>query len=431
VGSRLTKSSIKSATNSPGGVLKEMNKLLITGLCIGFSAFALRAGDPAPLSHSSAPGNRQMAVNAMNDLIAHFWEGSPEDGHITRTWGGYHYSPLPNERGALWERATLYFAMDNLHQLTGDPDLARRLSAEWHHVKSLYPAEKLQAVGEDSGTNWACDDAGWSALFYLAAYRATGDPDALADAKGVVNNAYARWLDNELGGGMWYADEKHVVNYDSISRRKSLYQIAIVLTSLHLYEITHEKAFLDPAMNCYDWMESHLLRPDGLYWCDYNSDGPLGASRPNDIHEAGSVSFLGGNMGMGAAHAILYRLTADKKYRQRALRTATALRTGLLVNSNGIFIDDRDAWANGTFAGDWVREVLALPGIVFEDRVVLQKTARAIYTKARTPDGYYGPCWDGVANGQKCPWTNSWAQQIMTSANAVNIIIAGAVAGSK
>jgi len=253
----------------------------------------------------------------------------------------------------------------------------------------------------------------------------------LADARGVVTNAYARWLDNELGGGMWYADEKHQINGKPALRAKSLYQVAIVLVSLRLYEITHEKSYLDQAMNCYDWMESHLLRPDGLYWCDYNSKGPVGADRPNDIREAGSVSFLGGNMGMGAAHAILFRLTSDKKYRQRAIRTATALRTGPFVNADGVFIDDRDAWTNGTFAGEWAREVLALPGISSGDRTVLQKSARAIYTKARTPDGYYGPCWDGVAKGRECPWTNSWAQQIMTSANAVNMIIAGAVSAEK
>ena len=63
-------------------------------------------------------------------------------------------------------------------------------------------------------------------------------------------------------------------------------------------------------------MEEHLLRGDGLYWCDYESAGPRGRDRPNDIHEAGSVVFLGGNMAMGVLHARLYRASGDDTYEE-------------------------------------------------------------------------------------------------------------------
>ena len=56
-------------------------------------------------------------------------------------------------------------------------------------------------------------------------------------------------------------------------------------------------------------------------------------------------------------------------------------------------------------------------------------TARAIYTRARTPDGYYGGCWNGPADGAASRWSSigSRPQQLMTSTNAVNMIVAAAV----
>ena len=134
-------------------------------------------------------------------------------------------------------------------------------------------------------------------------------------------------------------------------------------------------------------------------------------------------------MGMGVVHARFYRTTGEEKYRQRAIRTAEAL-TKHLTNAEGVFINDRDAWVNGTFASDWAREVLSLPGVDRQHKAVLQKTADSIYTKARTADGYYGASWSGLAGGTDSAWfrIGSRPQQIMTSASSVDMIV-GAAAG--
>ena len=184
----------------------------------------------------------------------------------------------------------------------------------------------------------------------------TGDPTALTCAEGLVTNAFNRWLDNQLGGGMWYSDAEQV---------KSLYQVAIVLSALKIYELTGDQTCYTNAMRCYTWMETYLLRSniDNLYWCDYNASGPVGQNRPEDIQEAGSVVFLGGNMGMALLHARLYQLTGDTNYLNRAIRTVNAIYNSPLVTSTGIYLDDRDAWTEGTFAGDFAREVLSLPGM--------------------------------------------------------------------
>ena len=380
-------------------------------LCVVFAAQLAAAGSPD--DHF-----RLVARSGVDDLLRNFWTGDETSGQIVNTWHGCSKLPLPDARGGLWERGTMFFVLEDLWRITGDPTLRQRLRADWNRTKGVYPAAKLEACGQDSGTNWAVDDAGWSALMYLAAYRVTEDADALNRARGLVNAAFARWMDDQLGGGMWYRDKRD---------QKSLYQVAIVLAALRLHRITGDYSFHERAVKCYAWMEEHLLRDDGLYWADLEAAGPKGKNRPNDIHEAGSVVFLGGNMAMGVIHAWLFRATDDDKFRQRALRTADAL-LKRLTTAEGVFINDRDAWANGTFAGDWAREVLSLPGIGSEHRAALRKTADSIFTRARTPDGYYGGSWSGPAEGDGSAWfrKKSMPQQIMTSANSVNMIVAAA-----
>jgi predicted alpha-1,6-mannanase (GH76 family) len=362
---------------------------------------------------------REQAVAAMGDLINHFWTGMPETGHIVGTSHGLPTTSPKNERGILWERGMLYITLENLWQVTGDATLLKRLQSDWSYTKTRFSIEQLEACGQASGTNWAADDAGWSALMYLAAHHATGDADALARARGLVRASFNHWLDDQLGGGMWYSDKRD---------RKSLYQTALVLAALRIHELTGDEYFREQALKCYTWMETHLLREDGLYWCDYGAAGPFGLNRPQDIHEAGSVVFLGGNMAMGVLHARLFRATKDDKYRERALRNATAL-LKQITTAEGVFMDDRDAWTNGVFAGDWAREVLSLPGADNGLRDALHQTADSIFSKARTPAGLFGGSWSGPPEGEGSVWwkKKSRPEQIMTSANAVNMIVAACI----
>ena len=133
-------------------------------------------------------------------------------------------------------------------------------------------------------------------------------------------------------------------------------------------------------------------------------------------------------MAMGVIHARLYHSTKDDKQREHALRTAVAL-CQQVTTKEGVFMDDRDAWTNGVFAGDWAREVLSLPGAGSELRMALRKTADSIFAKARTQAGFFGGSWSGPAEGEGSVWwkKKSLPEQIMTSASAVNMIVAACV----
>lgn len=390
-----------------------MNMLRVACLLTGMSLLSVSAAETA-IQHY-----REQAIAAMDDLLNHFWTGSPDEGHIVGTSHGLPTAAPKNERGILWERAMLFITLENLWQVTGDATLLQRLQADWSYTKKKFSIEQLEACGQTSGMNWAADDAGWSALMYLAAHHATGDADALARARGLVRASFNHWLDDKLGGGMWYSDKRD---------RKSLYQTALVLAALKIHELTGDEYFHEQALKCHTWMETHLLRDDGLYWCDFGAEGPLGQNRPKDIHEAGSVVFLGGNMAMGVIHAKLFRSTHDDKYREHALRIAAAL-CQQVTTKEGVFIDDRDAWTNGVFAGDWAREVLSLPGADSALRTALRQTANSIFSKARTPNGFFGGSWSGPAEGEGSIWwrKKSLPEQIMTSASAVNMIVAASI----
>jgi hypothetical protein len=190
----------------------------------------------------------------------------------------------------------------------------------------------------------------------------------------------------------------------------------------------------------YQWIETHLLRPDGLYWCDYSAGrpaktkhpmGPEGLNRPNQIATAGSVVYLGGNMGMGACQAYLFQLTGEDAWRQAAFRTAAALRDHL-VDKRGCYLNDRDAFTNGFFASFWARRLTSLPGYDPALLAPLRASAQAI-AASRTTDAYapaYGPGgaghypgdWDGGST-----WENkgSMANMMHVSASSVSVLVAG------
>ena len=370
---------------------------------------------------------QDQAAAAVNDLLAQWWVGDAGAGHITPTHGG---CPTAG-RGVIWERAMMICAMEGLYENGGDPDLNTRIGAQWRYDKTRYKAAELQSCGAGSISPW-CDDACWSLLYYVIVFQETGDADALDDAKVLMRKIHDRWHDDQLGGGLWYNDERKV---------KSLYGAAFAYAGLDLYEASGDLVYKDLAMTEYDWIETHLKRPDHLYWCECsagppadprNPAGPIGQNRPRQIREASSVSYLGGNMAMGACQAFLYQLTGSDPYRQAALRTATALRESA-VDRAGRYINDRDAFTNGVFGSIWARRVLTLPGSDARDRAILRATAMAIVA-ARTTASYapaYGPAgagfysadWNG---GSVWESKGSLANMLHVSASSVGLVVGAA-----
>ncbi|HEY3266696.1 MAG TPA: glycoside hydrolase family 76 protein [Armatimonadota bacterium] len=364
---------------------------------------------------SSGPDSLDLAQAAMTDLYSHFWVGSATTGHVLPTWGGQYNTSFPN--GSMWEHAQMLRAIMDLYQITRDPALQKRISSDWSWVMSKFSASTLTSVGAGTNMNWS-DDAGWSALMYLDVYRATGNASALADAQNLFNNTCARWMDNTYGGGLWYTDE-HL--------QKSVYQVSQILAGLRLYDITGVASYKDKAVSLYNWVDSHLERGNGLYYVDYNSNGPAKGNSPPK--QASSDTMLAGNMAMAVTAARLYRATGDASYLNKAINTANAI-LAVENDGGGLLLNDRDANVEGFYVGDWAAEVLTLPGIGPEHADMLRRTAASIYAAARTPDGYYSGNWSGPAQGPLAAWASGFMpQQIVVSSNSVHMIVGAAAIG--
>ena len=359
-----------------------------------------------------------LALRGVYDMVSHYWNA--ETGEIQKTWNGYPKGwddpDIIDPRGTVWPRSMFLMPTLVVAELAGDEALFEISKREWNNIRGLFSMEELTRALPIINTS--VDDCGWNALLYLYIYRAFNDEVALQMAMALMEDVFDRWYDDEWGGpSIWYRDRRDF---------KSLYQVGVLLACFELSEITGDESWRMLAKLCYDTLEEILLRDDDIYFCDYNEDGAIGRERPNDIREGGSVTFLAGNMAMGVLHAKLYRLTGDDMYLERALRTARGIR-GVLSVEGGVYLNERDAWATGTFAPQWAKEVLTLPGITQDDITILYNTAASIAAKARTEDGFYGGSWSGPADGPGSQWwvVGSKPQQIMTSGNTV-LVLAGA-----
>jgi len=224
---------------------------------------------------------------------------------------------------------------------------------------------------------------------------------------------------------------------------------------------TLPKTFADGRQSGGDYTMAESMA-DNLYWTDYNENrtgaggywnelpsekhGPSGGSRGAlHIQEGSSFSFMGGAMGMAVCHARVYKLTGDERYLNRAVRTAWALTDSRYHTWNGVLVNDRDAWANGFFAGVYAGEVLTLPGVREKDVDVVIKTGVSAYENCRITvtadmdvnmakyDQYRGKVfyrgeWSGGNAWTKDAASHTQPTQLMTSGNTVNMIMAAAYA---
>jgi predicted alpha-1,6-mannanase (GH76 family) len=371
------------------------------------------------------PDCRGLAQKAVGDILGHWWIGDEKTGHLMPTHGGIE----TKGRGVLWERTIVICALEGLSMATGDTALRERIAAQWQYDKAQFKPPELEACGPGSPAPW-CDDAAWQLLYYNVAFEQTGDTAAIDRAKGLIHSIHDRWYDSQLGGGLWYNEQRKL---------KSLYAVACVYGCLGVYEATGDRVYLDLALEEYHWIESHLLRPDHLYWCDYSAGppadpdhplGPVGSGRGDHIHTAGSAVFLGGNMGMGASQAYLYQLTGDATYRAAAVRTAKAL-SAHLTDSAGRYINDRDAFDNGVFGSFWVRRMVGLLDAHDPSFTALRATALSIANSRTTasyhpvygPDGagFYPGDWDGGTAWER---GQSLASMMHVSASSAGLLVA-------
>ena len=424
-----------------------MKRLIALCLCCGLilGLFTGCKSDPK----DQPPHYLPLALSAQQDLYDNFWDA--ENNHLKITNQGLA-DGSQSRQYMVWEHSIAIFSMYTLWYALDDDsaekaDLKNKFAGEWEFLKNNFTREELTSnFGRQP--NVAIDDTGWGAMTYMIMYHVLGDEDAMQLTKECVGNAYEFWKDGEVGNGLWYSAQR---GDDPEQRFKSMSFVGVMYAALEYTLASKDNSLLDATLDLYNWTEEHMLRnreieykdglssggsytvtaTDNLYWMDYNEDrtgrservGPDGGQRPNDVREAASVSCLFANMAMGAIHADLYAITGEQKYLDRAVETVRAVNDSPLYNNRGVYVNDRDGWANAMFVGPWVRQVLTLPGVEQKDYDRIFTTADSILAKARTEDGYWKAGWSGGS-----AW-DAYAkpEQIMTTGTTVNMVTAAAL----
>jgi hypothetical protein len=159
------------------------------------------------------------------------------------------------------------------------------------------------------GGNTYYDDNAWAALDLIAAYRLTGSSIDLFVAQVLFNFVLTGWDTSQTDGcpgGVFWEDV-------SGSQRNTTANAANAEVGLELYQLTKNNSDLFGAAVMYQWVNTCLKSPDGLYYDHVNPGGTL------------NTTIWSYNQGtMVGAGVLLYQITGNAGFLTSAQATAEA-----------------------------------------------------------------------------------------------------------
>lgn len=365
-----------------------------------------------------------------------------KDGDVTNTGKTVTVSDV----GEVWESTVMMMALDTYAQTLekGSDDwkeVARIIANTVNMLTDGYTEQQMTTAA--SAPNYAMDDSSWNVTGLLLGYyynrelgNSTEAAKCLKYARGLFNSSYETFYSDKLGG----------LSYTAAQEDVSLYGAAMALAGFYLNQIQPDAQIAKRYTDIYSGIENVLRRPDGLYWCDVTAAGAQGASNPYGIGEAGSVTYLGGNMAMAVLNALLGNTEKAEQTVLGVVRYES--------DSGGAFLNDRDAWNNTFFLGMFVREVIqkGIAGDVAQR--ALNATVTRVLENACFADGYYSASWLGPREPSSLGYPsqgdystdgrNNWGKgynnnglnvgstpnQIMTSASTAHVLLAAALSAA-
>jgi hypothetical protein len=160
------------------------------------------------------------------------------------------------------------------------------------------------------GGDFFYDDNEWVGLEKVQRYLMTGDRAALSRAEDVFALVKSGWdtdATHAAPGGVFWTQATWSTDRNTVSNMPA------AELGLRLYQITHQKSYLDWSLRMYDWTNTYLLSPQNLYW--------------DHLDLAGNVekTFWSYNQGVPVGVGVLlYQVTHDRKYLAQAKATARA-----------------------------------------------------------------------------------------------------------
>ena len=268
------------------------------------------------LSVGFAPTDEQEAMASYESLQESLYEASVQ-----------LYQGLPSSScdpySCLWPFTNAMAGTEYLDASPGRssyaPDVAARLNGLLAYVDpdEVSPSggaqprafESAVAPPEGPGGSTYYDDNAWSALDLIDAYRLTGNPTDLTLAQDTFNFVLTGWDTSQTDGcpgGVFWEDV-------SGSQRNTTANAGNAEVGLELYQLTENSADLTWAEQMYQWVNTCLESPYGLYYDHVNPGGSVDTTM---------WSYNQGTM-IGAG-ALLYEITGIQTYLTAAEDTAAA-----------------------------------------------------------------------------------------------------------
>lgn len=159
------------------------------------------------------------------------------------------------------------------------------------------------------------DDNQWIAIAYLDAYNRTLEAGYLKKAV-MVYDYMMTGIDEKAGGGLYWKE-------GDFTTKNTCSNAPAILVALQLYKITKEKKYLETALSVYDWTNKTLRAPEGLFYDAIKI--PSGEiDRKFYTYNTGA---------MLQANALLFGITAEKKYLKEAQQISKAAKSYFLKDN--------------------------------------------------------------------------------------------------
>jgi hypothetical protein len=205
---------------------------------------------------------------------------------------------LPGIGGQFRIDAVRRLATTNLYwdDTLSPPAYASYVPAPWGHAGDIY-----------------YDDNVWIGLELVRWYRMTGDVTALDRAREIFALMVSGWSDDDYPapGGIYWVDAPHSQARNTISTGPA------AQLGLHLYELSVDPVqklfYFSWSSRMYNWVYDHMLADNDMFWDSIEPDGTI-----DERHFSYNQGVMIG------ANALMYRVTGESRYLERAERIVQA-----------------------------------------------------------------------------------------------------------